>query len=83
MNNKFKVIDENNNEKEAEIITIFEHNNKEYVIYSVNKDNENVDICVSKLEKDKEGYSIFKDITDKEEKEAIDNIVKEVIDQIK
>lgn len=83
MNNKFKVIDENNNEKEAEIITIFEHNNKEYVIYSINKDNENVDICVSKLEKDKEGYSIFKDITDKEEKEAIDNIVKEVIDQIK
>lgn len=83
MNNKFKVIDENNNEKEAEIITVFEHNNKEYVIYSINKDNENVDICVSKLEKDKEGYSIFKDITDEEEKEAIDNIVKEVIDQIK
>ena len=47
MNNKFKVINENNNELEAEIITVFNYKDKEYVIYSINNDNDKVDICVS------------------------------------
>ena len=83
MNNKFKVINENNNELEAEIITVFNYKDKEYVIYSINNDNEKVDICVSRLEKDEKGYSILKDIIDSKEKEEIDNAVKEIIDQIK
>lgn len=83
MNNKFKVINENNNEIEAEIITVFNYKDKEYVIYSINNDNEKVDICVSRLEKDEKGYSILKDIIDSKEKEEIDNAVKEIIDQIK
>lgn len=83
MNNKFKVIDENNNELEAEIITVFNYKDKEYVIYSINNDNDKVDICVSRLEKDEKGYSILKDIIDSKEKEEIDNAVKEIIDQIK
>lgn len=83
MNNKFKVIDENNNELEAEIITVFNYKDKEYAIYSINNDNDKVDICVSRLEKDEKGYSILKDIIDSREKEEIDNAVKEIIDQIK
>lgn len=83
MNNKFKVINENNNEIEAEIITVFNYKDKEYVIYSINNDNDKVDICVSRLEKDEKGYSILKDIIDSKEKEEIDNAVKEIIDQIK
>ena len=51
MDNKFKVIDENNNELEAEIITVFDYKEKEYVIYAINKEEENADICVSLLEK--------------------------------
>lgn len=47
MDNKFKVIDENNNELEAEIITVFDYKEKEYVIYAINKEEENADICVS------------------------------------
>ena len=82
MNNKFKVINENNNELEAEIITVFNYKDKEYVIYSINNDNDKVDICVSRLEKDEKGYSILKDIIDSKEKEEIDNAVKEIIDQI-
>ena len=83
MNNKFKVINENNNELEAEIITVFNYKDKEYVIYSINNDNDKVDICVSRLEKDEKGCSILKDIIDSKEKEEIDNAVKEIIDQIK
>ena len=83
MNNKFKVINENNNELEAEIITVFNYKAKEYVIYSINNDNDKVDICVSRLEKDEKGHFILKDIIDSKEKEEIDNAVKEIIDQIK
>ena len=83
MDNKFKVIDENNNELEAEIITVFDYKEKEYVIYAINKDEENADICVSLLEKDSNNYQIFKDINDSKEKEEIDKVVKEIIEQIK
>lgn len=83
MDNKFKVIDENNNELEAEIITVFDYKEKEYVIYAINKEEENADICVSLLEKDSNNYSIFKDINDSKEKEEIDKVVKEIIEQIK
>lgn len=83
MDNKFKVIDENNNELEAEIITVFDYKEKEYVIYAINKDEENADICVSLLEKDSNNYPIFKDINDSKEKEKIDKVVKEIIEQIK
>jgi len=83
MDNKFKVIDENNNELEAEIITVFDYKEKEYVIYAINKDEENADICVSLLEKDSNNYPIFKDINDSKEKGEIDKVVKEIIEQIK
>ena len=83
MDNKFKVIDENNNELEAEIITVFDSKEKEYVIYAINKEEENADICVSLLEKDSNNYPIFKDINDSKEKEEIDKVVKEIIEQIK
>ena len=83
MDNKFKVIDENNNELEAEIITVFDYKEKEYVIYAINKDEENADICVSLLEKDSNNYPIFKDINDSKEKEEIDKVVTEIIEQIK
>ena len=83
MDNKFKVIDENNNELEAEIITVFDYKEKEYVIYAINKEEENADICVSLLEKDSKIYPIFKDINDSKEKEEIDKVVKEIIEQIK
>ena len=83
MDNKVKVIDENNNELEAEIITVFDYKEKEYVIYAINKDEENADICVSLLEKDSNNYPIFKDINDSKETEEIDKVVKEIIEQIK
>ena len=83
MDNKFKVIDENNNELEEEIITVFDYKEKEYVIYAINKEEENADICVSLLEKDSNNYPIFKDINDSKEKEEIDKVVKEIIEQLK
>jgi len=76
MNKKFKVIDENNIQREANLITIFEENNKLYSIYSIDRDNMNANIFVSELIKDEVGQDILKDVL---EKEKIQNIVKDII----
>ena len=79
MDKKFKITDEQNIEREANLITIFESDGKEYAVYSIDRDAETVNIFVSSLEKDSAGNDILKDIEDANEKQKIDNIVKEII----
>lgn len=79
MDKKFKITDEQNIEREANLITIFENEGKEYAVYSIDRDVETVNIFVSRIEKDTNGVDTLKDITDSAEKLKIDNIVKEMI----
>ena len=79
MDKKFKITDEQNIEREANLITVFENEGKEYAIYSIDRDVETVNIFVSRIEKDTNGVDTLKDITDPAEKLKIDNIVKEMI----
>lgn len=79
MDKKFKITDEQNIEREANLITIFNNEGKEYAIYSINRDAETVNIFVSRIEKDAMGIELLKDIENPEEKQKIDNIVKEII----
>ena len=79
MDKKFKITDEQNIEREANLITVFENEGKEYAVYSIDRDVETVNIFVSRIEKDANGVDTLKDITDPAEKRKIDNIVKEMI----
>ena len=79
MDKKFKITDEQNIEREANLITVFENEGKEYAIYSIDRDVETVNIFVSRIEKDANGVDTLKDITDPAEKLKIDNIVNEMI----
>ncbi len=79
MDKKFKITDEQNIEREANLITVFENEGKEYAVYSIDRDVETVNIFVSRIEKDTNGVDTLKDITDPAEKLKIDNIVKEMI----
>ena len=79
MDKKFKITDEQNIEREANLITIFENDTKEYAVYSIDRDAETVNIFVSRVEKDTAGNDILKDIDNPEEKQKVDNIVKELI----
>ena len=51
MDDKFKVVDENNLEHNAEVITAFTYKDKDYLVYSVDSDEENSNILVSRLVK--------------------------------
>lgn len=79
MEKKFKITDEQNIEREANLITVFENEGKEYAVYSIDRDVETVNIFVSRIEKDANGNDTLKDITDQTEKLRIDNIVKELV----
>ncbi len=79
MDKMFKIIDEHNIEREANLITVFETDQKEYAIYSINRDSETINVFVSRLERDETGNDVLKDIEDAAEKQRIDNIVKEII----
>ena len=73
-----KIIDENNIEREAKIITKFNENGFDYVVYTIDRDSENSNIFVSKYVNGIDGIK-FTDIVDAGEKAKIDNIVKDMI----
>lgn len=79
MNNKtIKLVDEHNINREAKIITMIEYEDTEYVVYSVDRDEENANIFVSKLVKEGD-YLLLNEIQNIDVKEKIDNVVKEMI----
>lgn len=75
----FKITDENNIEREATLITVVEVDGKEYVIYSIDRDAENVNIFVSALKKDLNGNDIIVDIDNEAEKTKLNEIVRNII----
>ena len=79
MSNKtIKLVDEHNINREAKIITIIEYEETEYVVYSIDRDEENANIFVSKLVKEG-NHLLLDEIQSTDVKEKIDNVVKEMI----
>lgn len=75
----FKITDDKNIERDATLITVIEVEGKEYVIYSIDRDEENVNIFVSALVKDSNGNDIIVDIEDEKEKTKLNEIVRNII----
>ena len=79
MSNKtIKLVDEHNINREAKIITMIEYEGTEYVVYSIDRDEENANIFVSKLVKEG-NHLLLDEIQSTDVKEKIDNVVKELI----
>jgi len=78
----FTMYDEQGVEKEAKILTVIELNNSEYVVYSVEKNEEEDSIYVSKLITDELGEQKIEDIVDENEKQEVFKIVNEMIDSL-
>lgn len=76
---KFTVIDENNVERVANVITVVEIEGIEYIVYSIDTDSENCDIFVSRLVKNSDGSDSILDIEDENESVKVKAIVKEIL----
>ena len=75
----FIMYDENGQEKEGIVISVIEVLGQEYVIYGVEEDNDNYNVFVSRLEKDNNGDGQIIPITDKEEKDRVNDIVLDLL----
>ena len=79
MNKKIIVQDKNNNiQKEADTIIKFNFENKDYLIYSIEENEENRQIFVSKLILNSEGKYFIDNILP-EEKGKLNNIVYNIV----
>lgn len=78
INKTIKLVDEHNINREAKIITMIEYEGTEYVVYSIDRDEENANIFVSKLVKEGD-HLLLDEIQSTDVKEKIDNVVKEMI----
>ena len=72
--NKFKVRDENGIEREATVITKIEENQVNYIVYTIDRDEQTSNIFVSKLVNGN-----LEDIQNPEEKQKINELVKHII----
>lgn len=74
-----KVTDEHGIERDAKIICKFTVDGNDYVLYSIKRDEKNVNLFASKLVNNSDGTSNFVDIDDDTERSKINEVVKELI----
>ena len=77
--NKFMIKDENGVQREATLITVIESEGKKYAVYSIDRDNENVNVFISSLTTDQNGNNVLVDINDQNEKNKLIELVKNII----
>ena len=83
--NNFKIVNEDGIEEEAEILTAFSYNDNKYVLYTIDENEENASILVSKLisdQNEQEKVSLV-DIDDDIEREKVKKIAEEILDGLK
>lgn len=77
-NTKFQIENELGEIKEAEVLSIVEIDGKKYVVYTIDNNDETVDVFASYMEKDEDGYDKLVDIESAEDKAKIEQYIKEL-----
>ena len=76
---KFKVIDETGIEKEAEVISILDMNEKKYAIYSVAGDDEMANVFAAEIIENEDGTRDLKEIEEVEIKNKITDLIDDIV----
>ncbi len=78
---KAKVLDENGNTVEADVIDIIEVDGKEYLLYSVDANEEECDLYINRIVKNSNGEDDIIPIEDEEEKRRVFEILKDLMEE--
>ncbi len=62
----------------AQLLSVVEVDGKDYAIYSVDNENDTVDILASYVEKDEEGYDMLVTIEREEDREKIKAVIEQL-----
>lgn len=84
MDNMIKVVDADGNEDTVEVLDIFEvegYDDKEYILYTKNKEveNDNIEVFVSILKQENEEFKLLQ-IEDEKEWETVERALNEMRD---
>lgn len=77
-NVKFQIENELGEVKEAEILSVVEIDGKTYAVYSIDNNDETVDVFASYMVKDEDGYDKLVDIDNAEDKAKITEYISEL-----
>lgn len=75
---KFQIENETGEIKEATVLSIISLEEKKYCVYTIDNDDNTVDVFASYIEKDEDGLDVLVDITDAEDKERIKRYIDEI-----
>lgn len=78
----FTMIDEYGQERNAKILNVIEINNQEYLVYSIEKNQEEDEIYASKLIKNNLGEEEIISIENDEERRIVFDTIRELIDEL-
>ena len=78
---KAKVLDENGNTVEADVIDIIEVDGKEYLLYSVDANEEECDLYINRIVKNSNGEDDIIPIEDEEEKRRVFEILNDLMEE--
>lgn len=81
-NDKVTVLDEAGNEVEATIINIIEINNQEYLLYSIDVDDEDANLYVNKIIKNGNGEEDIVPIEDDMERNIVFEQIKKIMNEM-
>ena len=77
--NTIKIKDENGNIKVAKVINTVNIDNQDYILYYIEKDNDNSELFASRVLVDKNNNTIFEDLKDNKEKAKIINYIQDIL----
>lgn len=79
METRLNFIDEEGKERSAEIIFQTTLNGRNYVIYALDKDAENVDLLAARIIKNQDGTISYVDLDENDNKEQINELIQSLI----
>ena len=81
-NDKVTVLDEAGNEVEATIINVIEVNNQEYLLYSIDVNDEDANLYVNKIIRDENGEEEIVPIEDDIERNVVFEQIKKIMNEM-
>ena len=81
-NDKVTVLDEAGNEVEATIINVIEVNNQEYLLYSIDVNDDDANLYVNKIIRDENGEEDIVPIEDDIERNVVFEQIKKIMNEM-
>ena len=78
---RLKFINENGEEVNAEIIFQTDLNGRDYIIYALDKDADNVDLLAARVVKNEDGTERYVDLDENDDKQQLNAVIQSLLEE--